>query len=400
MIQKVINRLLQRRHFWRTVGFDELSEIYASQFLRSLATSLIGIFVPIFLYKSGFSIPEICLMFIGWFISRFLWAYVSAKIVANLGPKHGIAISIILQIIYLSLVLSVNNFHWPLMLIGIVGSFAYGLFMMSFDVDFSKIKHSEHGGKEIAFVHIFESIGAIAGPLIGGLIAGFYDPRYTMFIAIIILFLSLIPIFMSPEPTRTKQEIVLKGFPMRRHKRDFLVGAVFTLENVISLNIWPLFLGVFILLTNTYISIGILASVSTAVAISTIYIIGKLIDKSQGRKLLNIGAIGNAILHTLRPFVTTFTQAFGINLLNVPLTSMYRMPFMKGLYDASDSVPGYRIVYFLYYEWYTAIANIIFWSYLFLISYYFGDFRALQSAFIVGAVLSLLITKQKFAALK
>jgi hypothetical protein len=205
---------------------------------------------------------------------------------------------------------------------------------------------------------------------------------------------------MSPEPTRTKQEIVLKGFPMRRHKRDFLVGAVFTLENVISLNIWPLFLGVFILLTNTYISIGILASVSTAVAISTIYIIGKLIDKSQGRKLLNIGAIGNAILHTLRPFVTTFTQAFGINLLNVPLTSMYRMPFMKGLYDASDSVPGYRIVYFLYYEWYTAIANIIFWSYLFLISYYFGDFRALQSAFIVGAVLSLLITKQKFAALK
>lgn len=68
MIQKIINTLLEPRHFWRTVGFDELSEIYTSQMLRSLAASLVGIFVPIYLYKIGYSLVAICFMFLIWFL--------------------------------------------------------------------------------------------------------------------------------------------------------------------------------------------------------------------------------------------------------------------------------------------------------------------------------------------
>lgn len=400
MIQKVINRLLARRHFWRTVGFDELSEIYASQLLRSLAASLIGIFVPVYLYKSGYSIADISIMFLVWFLSRFILAYISAKIIGLLGPKHGIAISVVLQILYLMLVLSVQTFNWPLWILGVAGSFAYGLYVMAFNVDFSKIKHTEHGGKELGYLQIFERIGAVAGPLVGGLIAGFFDPRYTMLLAIVVLFLSLIPIFMSAEPTRQHQPIILKGFPLSRHKQDFYVSIAFQLENVISLNIWPLFLGAFILVNNTYAALGVLASVSTAVAIVAVYSIGHLIDDQKGRFLLNTGAIANGILHLFRPFVTTIGQAFGINLVNEPVTAMIRMPFLKGMFDDSDSVPGYRITYFLIFEWYVSVGNVIFWSFVYLASTYWSDFRALQVTFIIAAILSFLITKQKFPALK
>jgi MFS family permease len=400
MVQKIIYNLLGRRHYWRTVSFDELSEIYASQFLRSLAVSLIGIFVPIYLYGIGYSLQDIAVLFFLWFLFRIPLAYINAKVIGIFGPKHGIALSVVLHIVYLTFVLSADNLYWPIWIIALAGSAANGLYLMAFNVDFSKIKHTEHGGKELGYLQIFERIGAVIGPLAGGLIAGFFDPKYTIILSIVVLFGSLIPIFLSAEPVKINQQISLRGFPFKRHKRDFLVGMAFQLENVISVVIWPLFLGIFVLVNRTYESLGILASVSTASAIIAVYIIGKLIDDDKGRKILNIGAIGNAVLHIFRIFVTMPLQALGINILNEPLTAMYRMSFLKGMFDASDSVPGYRIVYYMVFEWFIAAINIIFWLGLYLILFIFSDKMSLQITFVVAAVCSLIITKQKFNALR
>lgn len=400
MVEKLIKKIIVRRHFWRTVGFDELSEIYTSQLLRSLAASLVGIFVPIYLYKIGYSLVAISAMFLVWFIVRPFWMYVSAKIIARYGPKHAIAASVILQIIYLCLILTIQSQQYPLWIIGVVGSLSYGLYLMAFQVDFSKIKHTEHGGKELGILSIFERIGAVLGPLIGGLIATYFDPRYTIALAIAVLAGSLVPIFMTDEPTRKHQAITLKGFPWRRYKRDFMVGTAFMLENVISLTVWPLFIGVFVLTTNTYAALGTIAAISTATALIAVVIIGKLIDEQQGRRLLNTGAWLNAGIHMLRPFVVTPLQVLGISIINEPVTAMYRMPFMKGKFDASDSVPGYRIVYFAITESISSFANVIFWSGLTALLILGPDKLAFQVAFVVGAILSLCITKQRFSALQ
>lgn len=400
MVNSAIKKILRRRHFWRTVSFDELSEIYTSQLLRSLAVGLVGIFVPIYLYKIGYSLIAICFMFVVWFAVKPIWAYVSARVIAAYGPKHAIAISVIFQIIYLVLILTIETLSWPLWMVGIMGSLCFTMYMMAFFVDFSKIKHTEHGGKELGFLNIFERVGAVAGPLIGGILATAFDPRYAIAMAIMVLCGSLIPIFMSSEPVRTNQIIKIKGFPLRRHKRDFLVGTAFQLENVISITIWPLFLGIFVLTSNTYAALGILTAVSTAVALIAIVLIGKLIDDRKGRQLLNIGATINAVLHLFRPFVTNMAQALGVSIINEPVTQMYRMPFLKGRFDASDSVPGYRIVYFMINEFYLAFANVIFWGSLIVLLLVVPDKLALQITFIVAAILSLCITRQRFRALQ
>lgn len=400
MVQKAIKKLVEHRHFWRTVGFDELSELYTSQLLRSLAASLVGIFVPIYLYKIGYSLPAITSMYLVWFLVRPLWAYVSARIIGSWGPKHAIALSVIIQILYLTLVLTQEHTRNPLWIIGVVGSFSFGLYMMAFEVDFSKIKHTEHGGKELGFLSICERIGAVAGPLVGGLVATIFDPRYTIALAIVVLIASLVPIFMTDEPTRVNQRIVIKGFPWRRHRRDFFVSTAFILENVISITIWPLYLGVFVLVSNTYAVLGLLTAVSTGVALLAIMAIGKLIDKNQGKRLLNIGAYTNAVIHLFRPFVTSPLGALGIGLINEPVTAMYRMPFIKGRYDASDSVPGYRIVYFMLLEWVNAVGNVIFWGSLTIALLIGPEKLALQGTFILAALLSIAITRQRFAALQ
>jgi MFS family permease len=310
------------------------------------------------------------------------------------------AIAVAVQIAYLSLILSVDSMNWPLWMIGIVGSLSYGMYIMAFEVDFSKIKHSEHGGKEVGYLQIFERLGAILGPIVGGVVATVFDPRYTVTLAIFVLCCSLIPLFMSDEPTRKHQRLIIKGFPYKKNRRNFIVTAAFTLENVVSITIWPLFLGAFVILSNTYAAIGALASVSTIAALATAYIIGKLIDDNKGRLILNIGAYSNAVVHILRIFVSSIGQAFAINVANEPLTTMYRMPFLKGVYDASDSVPGYRIVYYMLTDMHSAFGNVLFWTFIYIASSNLSDKLTLQLVFIIGAIMSIVITRQKFAALR
>ena len=79
-----------------------------------------------------------------------------------------------------------------------------------------------------------------------------------------------------------------------RKKRDFLAAPFVGVENIISIMIWPLFIALTIFQNNSYAAIGLLASVSTALALIAIYLIGSLIDQSKGLIMLKVGAILNA----------------------------------------------------------------------------------------------------------
>jgi hypothetical protein len=400
MLQKLYNRYLKKRHYWRAVEFDELSELYTTQFLRSLSLNLVGIFVPVYLYNIGFSITEIALYFLVWFAVRPPLGYLTARLIAEIGPKHAMVLSTGIQIAYLAFILSLETMGWPLYFIAVIGSLYFGLYRMAFDIDFSKVKHTEHGGKEVGYMQIFERTGGVLGPLIGGLIAGFYDPRYTMALAILVLVMSLIPLLATAEPVKRHQVLILKGFPFKRHRRSIMLSGAFQMQEVTGIIMWPLFLGAFILIEGTYQILGILASLSTVLAIASAYSIGKLVDKTKGGHLLNIGAVINAVVQVFKPFVNNVAGALAINLAREPAAAMYRIPFMKGRYDEADSVPGYRIVYFMYIELAIAAANIAIWGFVALFSYYVDAKLSLQVAFVIGALMSLSLTQQRFTALK
>ncbi len=400
MFQKIYNRYLRKRHYWRIVEFDELSELYTTQMLRSLSSSLVGIFVPIYLYKIGYSITDIGIFFLIWFAVRPLMVYFIAKLIGEIGPKHTMILSVGVQIAYLSFVLTIQTMHWPLFIVAILGSLCFGMYRMAFEVDFSKVKHPEHGGKEIGYMQIFERVGGVLGPLIGGMIAGFFGPRYTLSIAILVLTASLLPLLATAEPIKRHQVIILKGFPLKKYSRSLVLSGVYQLQEIINGTLWPLFLGAFILLEGTYQILGVLVSLSTLIAIVSSYSIGKLIDKEKGGYLLKLGATINAFVMLIKPFVNNVITMFTVNFIREPAASMYRIPFIKGRYDEADNVPGYRIVYFMYTEIAICIANVIMWGIIVILSYKVDAKLSLQIAFIIGGISSFALTRQRFAALR
>ncbi len=400
MFQKIIHSFVIPRHPWRKIKFDELAEIYTSMSIRSFGFGIIGIFVPIYLYQNGVSLPSIFLFYTVFFFLRIPVSYFAAFVIGKIGPKHSIAVSTILVIVFLSMLLSFSKFEWPLFLLAFSFTIANGLFFIAYNTDFSKIKDSKHGGKELGWLFIFERAGMATGPLVGGIIASLISPEFTIVFAMLVLMGSLIPLFLTNEPVKVHQKITFKGFKWGNHTRDYVSLSAFNIENVASGVMWPLLVGIFIFTEDTYAKLGGIIAIAMIISMFSARMFGKFIDNKHGLVLLQYGTIMNSLTHIMRSTVTAAGGTIAVSTLNEPITLSYKMPLAKATFDAADSEEGYRIVYLASTEMITAIAKSVYCFALFIATYYYDPIIVLRYSFVAVGIISLGILFQRFPALK
>lgn len=400
MLRKFLKHFVPQTHYWRELGFDELAEIYASQLLRSLALSLVNVFVPVYLYTIGYSLQQIFLFFFTWFVARLFITPLAAFVIARIGPKHSILLSQIIQILYLSMLMSLQTLNWSLYGIALIGSAALSLFWVAFHTDLSKVRHVANAGKELSYVNVFERIGAIIGPLVGGFLANFFDPRYAIFLALVTMVLSSIPLLASKEPVRLKQKITFKGFPFRANLRTSLALAVTDLDVQSCMLVWPLYVSVAIFGTNIFGKLGLMSATSVALGLLFTHAIGRIVDDKKGGELFRFSAIANVVVYLFRPFVGSLSSVFTINFINDPVTTAFRIPFLKGYHDEAENHEGYRIVFFAVNELTSSLMRACFWLCLFLASNLWPALTVMRWHFVVVAVVFLLIFLQGFPSLK
>ncbi len=400
MLKKIVYRLLRHRHFWRDASFDELSELYISMMFRSLALSLMGIFIPVFLFTNGYGIPQILSFFIFFFATRAAMDIVGGLLVARVGPKHTMVVSYCSQIAAALLFLSLPNQHWPLAAPAVLWAISISFFFIAFHVDFSKVKHSKHGGKELCYVNVMERIGGALGPIVGGLVAVAFGAQYIFLAAIGLLVIGLIPLFKTSEPVQTRQRLDFKGLPLGTIKRDLFSYCALTVENNLCVMLWPLFLAAFVFTSQVYLKLGGLMSIGVLVSIGAAFVIGKLIDQRQGGLLLRIGTMANALIHLIRPFVSNLPMALAVGITNEVVTVGYRIPYYKGMYDAADGLPGHRIVYMVSMESFGSFTKLLVWAELYCLSFVVAPRTVLVTGFMIAAAASLLIMTERFKALE
>lgn len=400
MLRKLLNRLIAPRHYWRDIGFDQLGELYTSIMFRTLAMSLINIFVPIYLYQLGFALWEIFMFFVVLHAVNSVMGIAAAYLIAKVGPKHTMLASYVCQTVTMFLLVSLPEQQWPLSLI----AFAYGLtnafFFTAFHVDFSKVKHREHGGKELGWMISMEKVGAVLGPIVGGVVGFIFGAQYIFAAAILLLFVGIVPLFLTQEPTATNQKLDFKGLNFKDIKYDIFSWASMLVENTSMIIVWPLFLAIFVFSNNPYIQVGAITSLSVFVSLFLARMIGRTIDKNKGRQLLRFGAIVNAILHLFRPFTGGFPAALGINLASEVATPAYRMPLVKGFYDAADDLPGRRIVYIALVESFGNFSKALFFLIFGVLAFYVTNQKIFFTAiFFFAAFISLGIMLERYKAL-
>lgn len=86
-------------------------------------------------------------MVIAWYFTfrGLLWDTLSSYTTARIGPKHTMLIGYALLISSTALFLTLPAVAWPIWLLGGVWGASSSFFLIPFNVDFSKVKHSDHG---------------------------------------------------------------------------------------------------------------------------------------------------------------------------------------------------------------------------------------------------------------
>lgn len=336
--------------YWRSVSFSEMAELYVSRFLRIVAQNLVDAFVLVYLYQRGYSLTILCLILGFYFLHRVLWSYLSAHVIAWLGPKASLLLSNIIAIPALVSLALIDTYTSS----ATAGYFIFeGISLtilgIATDVQFSSIKHDKNTGKELGWLYIAEKIGAAIAPTIGGLLAFRFGPEAIMWVASLVMVAAALPLLMSPENTQRGQRVTYHGFDWHSLRNQMLSPVVRGADFVVSGGLWSIFIAITIFDTSSnaiYAQLGIFFSISFVASIVASWVYGLLIDRDKNEQLLRFGAGLNLLVHAARSFVATPVSVGMVNVANEAGTSAYTMPTVRGQYEVVEALPGYRNVYF------------------------------------------------------
>ncbi|MEO5948992.1 MAG: MFS transporter [Candidatus Saccharimonas sp.] len=404
MFQKLIYRIFSGRHYWRVVSFDEIAELYASRLITVFAVNIVNMFAAVYLYKLGYSVIFIALLYAALYAAKVPFSILVAKYAAYFGPKHGILMANILRIpslIAFALVPMVgDNALWFVLAFGIFQQMSSTFYDFCYMIDFSKVKHSEHAGKEIGTMQIVEKIAKIVSPLVGGAVAAIYGPQVTIILASILFAIAAFPLLRTIEPTRTHERIKIAGFPWQLSMPSLISQSVSGYDFVASGLTWTLFVTLFVfgsLGDSVYAALGGLASLGVLISMLAAWTFGQMVDRHRGGFLLSVGTVANVLIHLLRPFVSTGAGVVGVNIASETATSAYAMPFTRVMFDVADS-SGYRITYLMFMQMTVNIGASLACLVLALGVFILGTREGMIAAFILAAMYELIMLVSRRAA--
>lgn len=299
----------------------ELTEIYLNRIIRSLAFSLIGVFVPIYLLKLGFLLNEVLMFILLSYAFFFLFSPLSAKVESKVGIKHTISLGSLLAILFFLLLFTVEYFNWSLLFIALVQGASWALYYIPFNADF--VRNSEKGryGIEVSLLAIVPHLTAIIAPLIGALVITSFNFNILLLTVSILMVISVIPLFATRDPRYKLKKGIRKMFRPENSKYIpmYLVkGMIFA-----CVIIWPIYVFYFL---EHYIVIGIVDSIKGVAAAIFTFLIGWFIDRFRLNIFFKIAAILNFIIwlsvffvgSSQSIFVLSFLVSFALISMTIP----------------------------------------------------------------------------------
>ncbi len=395
MIQHFLHLFIRRTHFWRTVSISEMAELYSSRMLRVVAMQMLGGFSAVYFYQLGYSLSWIAWYFVIYFGARVCMSPLVALTVARYGPKHGTLISNVLFVFSAFIMVMIPMWGiWAFFLLVPIAGFSRSLYDVCYLVDFSKVKHVDHSGKELGIMQIIERVMMALGPILGGIIALIFGPIVMILIAGFFMLGSALPLFFSNEPVKVHQKITFKHFNIKVAWRPMVAQIAAGIDMNASGVMWSIFVVIVVLGSvnnGSYLQLGILSSVALFASIAISYIYGKLVDNRKGKTLLKLSVIGDFLVHLTRPFINTTFQVATVNVANEVVTTGYMLPALRGIFDTADGLPGYRIVYITIMTTMLVVGDTIAMLLLACLTVFLSDQDALKNIYFIFAPLMLLI---------
>lgn len=366
-----------------------MDALYVALALMSFAIGLVGIFVPVFLWKEGEPIWRILLFIL--LDSVYIVAIILAVLpfFRRLSDKTLMLASLPFAALYylgLDFIKELPLLFYFLPLLH--ASYAI-FFNTGYHINFTGASDGDYLGREIGARHLISSLTHMAAPFLGGLIIASIGFKYTFAFGAALLFFAITPLFYFPahraSPDLSRKTIIKYLF--YKPIMPFTVsGAGYAMETIIGRITWPLFL--FIILGSIE-SLGAIISLGLLAGVFVTFYMGFLSDAGKRRKIILwssvfLSAIWAARYFLFRPVLVSISEPLGNavgNSLGVAWESQY--------YRIARSVPD-GASFILSRELLYNAVRIPYMLILMVGAYFFEPVLFLKSSFVIAALVSLM----------
>lgn len=307
--------------------------------IQRFGISLISIFIPIFLFKIGFSLKEVFLYYTIYFLIFSISAFFSFLFV-KLGFKKILMfrpITLILFFVFLYY-LQTNVSIIFLIFLGIFNGLMSGPYWVIFHSFFVSKTNKKNAFARVGFLFSLPNIFSMLSPVIGAFLINFFGFNILFLLVIITLFLSLLPILKIKEFDLDFdfkiESLFYKGFI--KYFFGFIVDGI---KSIVVTIILPIF--IYFSLNQDSLQLGYFSFFLSLSSFIVPLIISKL-SKNHSNFFIKFFSILEGILFLLiffihssfLFFVFSFVIGIFLNFWIIPFYSrMYSHPFKENILE-------------------------------------------------------------------
>lgn len=356
-------------------------------FISTFARALIETFIPLLLFKFGYSLKDVVFYFL---IYNFIELVISYPLVYLATKKGNKLLAIFGFIGFVLTQIMLNKMYIGLSYLIIIATLyaiyrtGYWLSRRYFNL---KVIQKKNISSTYSIVTIVNQVALIFAGYIGSLILDFIGTNVLTIIAILLYVISIIPLFMFKfEHDETNTDVKIELF---KTLKEVSFNNIYIFGSYEILNVLKFFftLYLFIYVKNTYQTVGLFNLITNLSVMIFAFYYGK---KTDGKKnYLKLSIILTCLVYVLKANVVSVLLVI-ISLLEGIAIKMYEISMNKEMYSLSKKFEynNYNLMYEIVCKVFRAVVLVI--CYFFI-----NDLKVMIYVSVVGILIGLFINIKK-----
>ena len=387
----LVLRRISTRGSSRKEGFVQL--FISKRLIQGLATAMLTLFLPIFLYETtGKQFWIVGAFFAAASLLYALPLPIAMKLTNRIGFSRTLALGAVFSVAQFGTLYFMNeNNVWLLIFPLVLFIAGFRLFhWVPYHVDFTKFTKGGNRGRDVSLMFATIAFMGVIGPILAGFIikhAG-YETLFLVgmvllvFAGISYLFVPAVEEKFSWSYKETFKNVFSPEFKHIRYG-EMANGAEVIVANVA----WPIFL--YEVLNGNVLEIGALSTVIVGATIAIQLFVGKYLDGKGDNKIktLKRGSVLYAVGWVFKIFVFSTTQIFFVGLYHNVTKIFIKTPYSAILYDMSGEQGRYVDEFTVIREISSHIGRAI----ALVLMIFLTFFLPIEWMFIIGVIASLAV---------
>lgn len=311
-------------------------------FLSTFARNLIEVFIPLILYKNGYSLKEVIVYYLFVNLFSLILSYPCLMFAKRFNYR---ILSFIGIVAFSFMQIMLNNINYSMVYILSI-AFVFALYRRCYWFSRRYYNLNVIGKKDISvsytIICIINQLGVIISAYVGSILLDFINIKTVTVTSISLFVISIIPLFsVELKENKEHKEInLIKTMKNISFGNLYLFGS-YELLNVIKF-LFPLYLAIYV--KDTYQTVGILNLITNLATLIFAYMYGKKINNNKN--FLGLSIVLVVLIYIFKANTTTYWLIL-ISFLEGVFTKMYEISINKEFYKLSKKFDyeSYNLAY-------------------------------------------------------